>query len=527
MKFLFDEKFLKRFEVFLKYALVALVVLQGLAIFLINLLQTDRYLFYDNTLAIRHAVEMWRNGIFLEGYNYYSTMEIDNAAFFAAPIYMLTGNLGLSLGLIHVLLYALSVKLLCSLFQNGGYDVRYGLIASLMIFSPYVIEGLEWGNMMFVTVGQYEFRVIVMLSMANLLLYAQREQPEQKKYLGWLIFHLVFCFWTTLSCGNYVLLMIILPYVLFFVYMNCVSERFHINKHALFVVLTSVAVCVITLVFRDNAIGETSRSTLPLLTADSFIANMENCITGFFMLFGALNQEPFIPIFSLKGILKISKFVLISACLVLMFMKMKKLKHSEQLPYMFIFIAVVNLAVMLTAFTRYGAMIYEHRYHIIWGAMLLVVAVAAIDGIEHVRLKNLVIVVMLFLMLLINYGGFNHIFEDGSVVENEKQVISLADERKINTIYVYDMMVQAAAIRTLDLDKSCMSVTLVDGVVHARTDNYYNDYSSQYTFDEKHIFVCRPENFEALPDQIKSCYLQVDSLEIGYVYIGYENPWLD
>lgn len=53
-----------------------------MGIFLMNLLQTETYLFSDNTLAIRHGIEIWRKGIFLENFNYYSTLEIDNAAFF-------------------------------------------------------------------------------------------------------------------------------------------------------------------------------------------------------------------------------------------------------------------------------------------------------------------------------------------------------------------------------------------------------------------------------------------------------------
>ncbi len=508
------------------YFLIFLLVLQGLGIFLINLLQTEKYLFMDNTLAIRHGIEMWRNGIFLKDFNYFSTMEIDNAAFFAVPLYLLTGNLGLSLGIVHLLLYILCAYLILCLFRNAGYDKKYGFLAIFLLFTPYMIHGLDWANMMFVTVGQYEFRVIVLISIANLLLLALNAKTDIKKLLPLLIFNFLLCFWTSLSCGNYVILMIVLPFCLFYVFINCILEKIIFNKYILVVFVSTVLACVLALALRSHEIGETSRSSLALLTADTFSANLLNCITGFFMLFGGLTQEPYVPIFTVPAILRIIKFVFISACLVITYMKLKKLKSTDYFHYMFIFVAIVNLAVMILAFTRYGAIIFEYRYHIVWGAMLLLVTVASVEVIKYERLKNMVLLALLSMAVLINLSVFKTVFEENHETDFEEEIIRMADEADLNTIYVYNMPDEAAAIRVLDVDKNCMSVTYVVDYVYTSSENYFEYYYDYYDYEENHLFVCPPELLEPLPEEIRECYVEIGMLDNCCVYIGFENPWI-
>ncbi len=526
MKGLKDIKCFQKKDNIMKILLLLLLIVQAVAIFLFNLLQTEDYLFFDNALAIRHAVEMWRNGLFLDGYQYYSTMEIDNAAFFAVPLYFLTGNLGLSLGIVHTILYAMCAFLMISIFKNAGSDIKYGFLATFLMFTPFVIAGLDWGNMLFITVGQYQFRVMVMLSMTNLMLMALNGKADKKKFIPLFVIHILLCIWTTLSCGNYVLLMIVFPFCLFYIFINCISEKVQINKTVLLILAGSVVVCAVTFIMRNHMIGETSRESLPLLTADTFSANLLNCITGFFMLFGGLTQDAYTPIFSMKGILQLIKFALIAGCLLITWLKLKKIKRNDYLHYMFIFVALVNLAVMMLSVTRYGATIYEYRYHIVWGAMLLPVAVASVDIIAYPRLKQVVLLAVVCMALAVNVGGFNKIKEETHGTDYVHEIMERAEQENLNTIYVYNMPDEAAMIRVLDLDKSCMSVTYVVDHVYTSTDNYYSDYSSYYTYDEQHLFVCSQECFEPLPDDIKACYTQIGELGNNCLFIGTENPWL-
>lgn len=516
----------KKKEKVIDSILLFFIIAQGLAIFLINLLQTNNFLFSDNTLAIRHGIEIWRKGIFLENFNYYSTLEIDNAAFFAIPLYFLTGNLGLSLAIVHVVLYILTIYLTCSIFKNGSYDTKYGYLAGFFLFTPYVIGGLDWGNMLFVTVGQYEFRIIVMLSVVNLLLIALSRKENFKKHILLWMFNIVTIFWTTLSCGNYVLLMIILPFCLFFVYINAIEDKLEINKYALWILISSVISCLIALVIRSSTIGETSRGNLFLQTADSFSENIMSCITGFFMLFGGLTVGDVTLIFSRQGIVKILKFIFICGCLILTYLKLKKLNQNDYLHYMFIFVALVNLAVMILSITWYGADIYEYRYHIIWGAMLLIVTAASFDSIKYVYLKRLICIAAVGLSVLINIGGFDSIFDKTDALAMEKETIKVANENDVDVIYFYNMPQEAAAIRVLDYDKKCMSVSYVIDHVFASTENYFEEYALQYDYEGEHLFVCDPNLLDTIPEEIMGVYKQIGTLNGLNLYIGSENPWI-
>lgn len=513
-------------KILLKYFLLGIVIIQALAIFLFNLLQTENFLFSDNACAIRHGMEIWRNGLFIEGYNYLTSMEIDCASFFAVPLYFLTGNLGLSLAIVHLLLYILCAVLVCSIFRNMDYDLSYGLLAVFLIFTPYVIGGLDWANMLFLTVGQYQFRVMVLLSVTNLLLMTLKGKGKEGKFLPFLIFHLILCAWTTLSCGNYVLLMIILPFCLFYGFINLISEKWIINKGAIVVLASSMAVCLITLIIRNQAIGETGRGSLELLTADTFTANLLNCITGFFMLFGGLGQEADLAIFSAKGILQVLKFGFIVLCLIIAVIRLKKSKADDYLHFMFAFVALVNLAVMLLLVTRYGAIIFEHRYHIIWGIMLLLVTVASVDSILLPKLRGAVWIAITGIAILINIGGFDRITEEIHYTDYEREIIEVADREELNTIYLYNMPDDAAVIRVLDMEKSCMSVTYVVDHVYNSTNNYIEDYSRYYTYDEQHLFVCSRESFDLLPEEIRNCYNEIGILGDNLLFVSHENPWL-
>lgn len=60
-----------------------ILFIQFMTIVWINFSKSENFLDYDSSLALRHGLEMWKNGIALEGWNYFSTLEIDNAAFWA------------------------------------------------------------------------------------------------------------------------------------------------------------------------------------------------------------------------------------------------------------------------------------------------------------------------------------------------------------------------------------------------------------------------------------------------------------
>ena len=120
--------------------LFVLLVLQFLLVISINVFKAEQMLGFDSSLAIRHSVEMWKNkNIFLDNFQYFSTIEIDNAAFFATPLYLLSGNLGVSLAVVHALLYIVTFLVCCDIFKNLKMNVMCGALSTALIFYKYAV----------------------------------------------------------------------------------------------------------------------------------------------------------------------------------------------------------------------------------------------------------------------------------------------------------------------------------------------------------------------------------------------------
>ena len=118
--------------------LACCVAVQFIFIQYYNFTGTESFLDYDSSIAIRHAVEMWRHHtIFLKDFVYMTSMEIDCASFFAAPIYILTGNLSVSIGLAHLVLDIILLICIYCLLYNLQVDIKYRLLGILLFFTPY------------------------------------------------------------------------------------------------------------------------------------------------------------------------------------------------------------------------------------------------------------------------------------------------------------------------------------------------------------------------------------------------------
>ena len=161
--------------------LQALILFQFLSIIFINFTKSYSFLNLDSSLAIRHSIEMWKNGIFLQDYNYFSTIENDNAAFLGAPIYIITHNLNLALGIAHILTYTFCIWILHDIFKNLEVSREYFLIAVFLLFTPYSLGQLAWSNMFFLSVGQYEFRILVLLLLLDLMLLCDSQKYGKRK----------------------------------------------------------------------------------------------------------------------------------------------------------------------------------------------------------------------------------------------------------------------------------------------------------------------------------------------------------
>ena len=508
-------------------ALLSLVILQFIAIFFINFTKTRQMLGFDSSLAIRHTVEMWKNGLFLKDFNYFSTLEIDNVAFFAAPIYILTGKLNVSIAIVHIIFYLIIVYIIYDLFKNvQGKNINF-LIAILILFTPFSYGELDWANLIYVMVGQYEFRIIVLLLMMDTIILSASDDYKKNKFILLVCVTAMFTFWTSLSCGNYVLLMEIFPLIIYVFFDAIIAEKRRIFTTQNFAILCFVIVSILGWKLHNNFAGESFRNSLNYISAKDLFSNIFNEITGIFLLFGAVTYSDNLAVLSLSGI-KIAihlLFVLLCVYFIIINVRMKQVQKSK-LFWMFASISGVNLAVLALTNTQYGSPIFEYRYHIVWCVSMILFISEMFDFAEQKWITKLINIVFLVTIILINVSNFEKLYKQSGCEKRDNEILSVADQYDIDTIYLYDMPTDAHVIRSINTNVYCVSATINDNNVNIDVGDFYYDYADNAVGSGKNLLVIKEKHFQKLPEYIKEAYTQEDIVIGKYnVYVSEKNPW--
>lgn len=516
----------------LRWLLKAMVILQFLAIIFFNYTKAYDFLDMDSAGALRHGAEMWRNGIFLRDFNYFSSMEIDCAAFLAAPVYMITGNYSIALAAAQGLVYAALVWVIHDIFKTISASQEQFLLAVFLLFTPYSVGQLEWANMLFFSAGQYAFRVLLLLFLTDLVLYCEYDRERNWKLAVRVLAYSCLNFWTALSAGNYVLFMIVSPFILYVFVDSVAKQRIRLRMRTAGIILGSGIISLLGWMVHNHYMGQSSRSQLMLIPAEKFFDNLWNSVTGIFMLMGGLVNEEGRALFSAAGIMCVLKFVFTAGLGVLIWIWVKKKKGSMQLLNLAGITAFVHLCVFALTDTNYGAKIFEYRYHILWiSMMLLCVGVLAVefDYCGNIWVKKCVLGGILTAAAAINLGAFailSHWEIDRSA---EWSLIQMAEEKQAQAIYLTGESEEKAFIlRAMDLNRYYAKLK-VDGDKHViDTGNFYQYFGDYGNAGEGTLLVCKEEEFLEMPEYVKGAYELCAQMEDGrVVYYSWENIWDD
>ena len=184
-----------------------------------------------------------------------------------------------------MLLTALIIFIILDIFHTIDAEFWCAALSVIFVMTPYMYGQLEYFNMIFISAGQYGFRVISVLLLIDLLLKPNYKCIKNKIII---IIYMFFLFITALSGGNYILLMGIAPLMLNEVINMIKNQKIDFKKPTNILLLTSGIISLIAISIRNYNIGAgtTSRSTLNLSAASEFMDNVFNCIVGIFMLCG-------------------------------------------------------------------------------------------------------------------------------------------------------------------------------------------------------------------------------------------------
>lgn len=153
------------------------VVFEIAALVYYNLFHMADMVDCDLAKLMSHVVEMARNHtLFVPGWSYGTTGEMDCSALLALPLYLLTGNIYLSFALANIVnlgLWFLVLHELCECMGLSG-NVRRMVLA--FVFTAYDLGMLEYANMLFIGGGQYTYKALIPLIVVVLLELARQER---------------------------------------------------------------------------------------------------------------------------------------------------------------------------------------------------------------------------------------------------------------------------------------------------------------------------------------------------------------
>ena len=333
-----------------------------------------------------------------------------------------------------------------------------------------------------------------------------------------------------MSTGNYVLLMIIAPIVVWFAFKVLWEKSFSVFDKLTILIGLSIFVSLIGMICHNYFIGSTIRNNMPLISGANFFQNIQKCIEGLFMLFGGLASSEDVMVLSITGIGILTSFLFVCICFLLIFFQWRKQKNKRLLNIFLVF-AIINLMVLFLTSLTYGAEIYEYRYHILWCSfMLILVSYIVWDNkIYHNNwIRNCVILLLFIISLIINGKGFYKLFSSVDRREKADYVLSLADQQGVDGIYVYNDPSLVHIIRALDLNKVCLDVSfLEESGIQISCGNFYNYYIDNfYGSKGENILISSQENFDLLPSYIKNVYMKKYELGDGSnMYYSNSNPW--
>lgn len=506
-----------------------IAILQIILITIVNFTRSEKFLDYDSALALRHAIEIWKNGsIVLPNYNLTSCLELDCVSFWGAPIYMKTGDLSLAYGIVHFILLAIITVQVFGIFKKSKMKPEYGAVALVLILTPYSLGQLDYANMLFFSAGQYSFRAVLVLLTINIFL---TEKIKSADFIINSILYFIFITITTLSVGVYVPMMIISPFAVYLFFNALVNQKLNLRDFRIYFIAASMLYTLIIIYYRAKCMGVNIGTTSTLISGFNAIENILRSINSIFLLLGGISLVG-IPVATRGGLLCVAKIVFTIAliCIPAYTIKKKQLIKNSSLIFIAVSFILCHFFILSISDSPYQAGHFESRYHLFWIIVLFITCAYCLKfflSLQNKAFKAFFILSLYAFIFLANAGMYNRIrcFENPKYDES-CSILETAAEQDCGTILLQlpeCSSEKAHIIRALDDDKICFDIDSQN--VFAGTLDFYNGSADGSKLDGRSIFFTDDKTFSKLPKYIKNRYTKIGSYEKTAYYVTDNNPW--
>jgi len=201
-----------------EWMFLALLIVQAGFIIYFNLSDIRCSLDYDAANTFYHYMEVIKNGTMrLEDWNHTTTLELDGSFLFVVPLYYITNDIFLSVGIGNIILMILYIFVIYRIMHYAGVNKMFTYFTLCLVLTPYSFGMLEYFNMMFFGGACYSVKTLVpliFLLLVQLLTKKDFKEKVERIELGIVvILYAGLLFVTAFSTGIYTMLCGLLPMI--------------------------------------------------------------------------------------------------------------------------------------------------------------------------------------------------------------------------------------------------------------------------------------------------------------------------
>ena len=516
-------------ELFLKLRIweigaVLLFVTNMIGIIYFNLSDLRLSLDPDFASTVYHLEQIVHQGkLVLPDWVATTSMEFDSTLLFATPLYAITGNAFLSVGISDLLIVSLYILTIWSIFSALHVNTGIRFITLAAIITPYNYDWLDYFKMLFFAHANYSIKALIpLLLVLCLLAYDDGDYAgafSNRKRNIFLAIYLSLLFVTCASTGIYSIVCGIAPILL--IRLTSLWERGYGFKAGALPVWIGSGVSAAIGVLTYNHIYKGESPVTPLVKFGDFAENLRQVFVGVFQVFGALITGD-VPAYSLMGLfycLKICFVMLIFIVTALVYIRW--LQGVAKYDYYILFFSVLlfNMLILTLGDMRGGNDFIPHRYLLVGVPILLtgmgVMLQRYVD--THKPIQGGTVMVALILAFSYMLAGNFKVAKDNMM--DKDYIVEMTDFFKTvdaESVFIMDDKDTALMCKSADTDKKYAGVNSEDDSIMLEID---------YASEEKDFDYYGDKNIIAIPNYNKlTDYLSEEAAKT-YTYIG-DARWL-
>ena len=509
---------------FWEIAAMLLFVINMAGIFYFNLSDLRLSLDPDFATVVYHLKEIVHKGtLVLPDWIGTTSMEFDSTLLFAIPLYAITNNAFLAVGLSDLLIVFIYITAIWSILRVLRVRIGIRFLTLAVIITPYNYDWLDYFKMLFFAHANYSIKALIPI-MLILCLLAFDEGGYGVYFSKWkrytfLCVYLTLLFVTCASTGAYSVICGVAP-ILFVRILSLWKRGYGYRAGALPIWATSGIVAAMG-VFIYNKIYTGESPITPLVQFGDFTDNLAEVLVGVFQVFGALITGD-VPAYSMMGIFYCLKmFFVLVIFIVTALVIYRWMRGATNYDHYIMFFAVIlfNMLILTLGDMRSGNDFIPYRYLLVGVPVLLIGMGIMLNRYVETHNKLQTVTVMMTVILAASYMLVGNFKVTNDNMMDKDYIVDMTDYFKTvdaDTVFIMDDKDTALMCKSVDDSKKYACVNSEDENITLEI-NYYSDEKDFDYYGDKNVIAI--PNFNKLTDYVP------ETVANGYKYIG-EVRWL-